>query len=53
MIERTEAERVREALREVVAQIDGGEVEATRAERAYISGAVAALDPDESSPVAD
>jgi len=44
MIERDETARAREALSEVLSQIDADEVEASRSERASIAGAISALD---------
>lgn len=48
-----EARSSAEALREVLAQIDAGQVTATSVERAYITGALAALEqiiPPDSEP---
>ena len=50
MIERDEAKRAREALGEVLSQIDADEVEASRSERASIAGAISALDALDGGP---
>jgi hypothetical protein len=44
MVKPADAQRAREALRKVGEQIDDGEIEATTVQRAYIAGAVDALD---------
>jgi hypothetical protein len=47
MIQPDEARRASVALREVVEQIDGGELEATKGERGYLVGAADALESAE------
>ena len=50
MIEPEDAARARQALGEVLGQIDADDIEATKAQRAFIAGAAAALDDEESEP---
>jgi hypothetical protein len=45
MISESEAQRARESLAEVLEQIGADEITATDSQRAFIAGAVAALDP--------
>ena len=47
MIEPEDARAARAALGEVLAQIDSDEIEATGAQRAFIAGAVAGLDAEQ------
>jgi len=53
MIDDGEARWARESLREIGDQIDGGDIEASDTIRAYIAGAVHALDSVEIEPSGD